>query len=187
MSVIRIVVILAGIVAAGTGAGLAAEPSPYAGLDSRPVKALSAEQIKGYLAGDGMMQALPAELNHYPGPRHVIALAGRLGLNEGQLSRIRRLEADMTGGAAVLGRAIVDQERALDRLFATGSAREVAVREAVSEIARLQGALRYTHLKYHLIVKSIVTPDQVAHYDRLRGYVRSGNAGDAGHDGHHPR
>ena len=187
MSVIRVVMVLAGFVVAGTGVGLAVEPSPYSGLETRPVKALSTKQIQGYLAGDGMTQALPAELNHYPGPRHVIALAGRLGLNEGQLSRIRRLDADMTGGAAARGRAIVDRERALDRLFAAGSAREVAVREAVSEIARLQGALRYTHLKYHLLVKSIVTPDQVAHYDRLRGYVRSGNAGDAGHDGHHPR
>ena len=59
--------------------------------------------------------------------------------------------------------------------------------ETVSEIARLQGTLRYTHLKYHLMVKSIVTSDQVALYDRLRGYAGSGDQGGAGHHGHHPR
>ena len=48
---------------------------PYVGLQSRTIKALSAEQIADLRAGRGMGFALPAELNGYPGPLHVIELA----------------------------------------------------------------------------------------------------------------
>lgn len=187
---IRVALLIGAMLAFGAGDGRAVERSPYAGLETRPVKALSEAQIRGYLAGDGMGLALAAELNHHPGPRHLIALAERLGLGADQIAHIRRLEADMTGEAVALGRAIVEREHALDKLFATASADEEAVREAVSDIAGKQGALRHTHLKYHLIVKSIVTPDQIELYDRLRGYAgadRQGHGHDAGkaHGGHH--
>ncbi len=186
MTSMRIALCMVAILVAGARAGLTAEPAPHAGLETRAVKALSADQVRGYLAGDGMGQALAAELNHYPGPRHVIALAERLGLSAEQLTRVRRIEADMTGEAVSLGRAVVAAEQALDRLFASASARQETLREAVSEIARLKGVLRYTHLQYHLAVKAIVTPDQVALYDRLRGYTRPDAEG-AGHGGHHRR
>lgn len=186
MTSMRIALCMAAILVAGASAGLKAEPAPHAGLETRAVKALSADQVRGYLAGDGMGQALAAELNQYPGPRHVIALAERLGLSAEQLTRVRRIEADMTGEAVSLGRAVVTAEQALDRLFAGGSARRETLRETVSEIARLKGVLRYTHLQYHLAVKAIVTPDQVALYDRLRGYTRPDAEG-AGHGGHHRR
>jgi hypothetical protein len=41
--------------------------SPYAGQEKREIKALSAEDIEGYLTGQGMGFAKAAELNHYPG------------------------------------------------------------------------------------------------------------------------
>ena len=47
-------------------------PQPYAGLDVRAVKALSDVQIADLRAGRGMGLALPAELNGYPGPTHVL-------------------------------------------------------------------------------------------------------------------
>jgi len=40
--------------------GLHAQHSPYMGLEQREIKALSAEQVAGYLEGDGMGFALPA-------------------------------------------------------------------------------------------------------------------------------
>ena len=46
--------------------------SPYAGMQARPVKALSDQQIADLKAGRGMGLALPAELNGYPGPSHVL-------------------------------------------------------------------------------------------------------------------
>jgi hypothetical protein len=63
----------------------AAEPStPYAGQEQREIKALSAEEIEGYLSGSGMGLAKATELNHYPGPRHVLDLVVPLQLSEEQ-------------------------------------------------------------------------------------------------------
>jgi len=52
----------------------------YAGQETRKIKALSEDQIQGYLAGSGMGLAMAAELNHYPGPKHVLELAEKLQL-----------------------------------------------------------------------------------------------------------
>jgi hypothetical protein len=43
--------------------------SPYSGQETREIKALSRDEISGYLSGDGMGFAKAAELNHYPGPK----------------------------------------------------------------------------------------------------------------------
>ncbi|MGC5198650.1 hypothetical protein, partial [Aphanothece microscopica] len=57
-----------------------AAAQPYAGLQSRTVKSLSAEQAADLAAGRGMALALAAELNGYPGPMHVLEHAEALGL-----------------------------------------------------------------------------------------------------------
>ena len=63
--------------------------SPYTELEKREIKALSKEEIGGYISGDGMGLAKTAELNHYPGPRHVLDLADELQLS-GEQRKERR-------------------------------------------------------------------------------------------------
>ena len=60
--------------------GNVAAPStrPYTGLQTRPLKALSAEQIADLKAGRGMSLALAAELNGYRGPRTSWSLVSNL-------------------------------------------------------------------------------------------------------------
>src|SRR5207244_4142384 len=55
--------------------GASTSVSPYAGQQRRSVKALSEQQLSDLQAGRGMGLALPAELNGYPGPSHVLELA----------------------------------------------------------------------------------------------------------------
>ena len=57
---------------------------PYAGLEQRPIKALAPERVADLLAGRGASYALAAELNSYPGPRHVLDLAAGLALTPEQ-------------------------------------------------------------------------------------------------------
>ena len=159
----------------------AEETSPYAGRHERPIKALSREQIDDYRAGRGMGLALPAELNGYPGPRHVLDLADELDLTAEQRSRIQTLFDEMRAGAVRLGERIVAGEAALDRLFAEGVATGEAVREAAVELGRLRGELRAWHLGYHLATREALTPHQTARYAELRGY---GGASGPGHHGH---
>lgn len=70
-----IFIVVTAVALLGAGASLA-DTSPYTGLQERPIKALSDQQIDDLREGRGMGLALPAELNGYPGPRHVLGLAG---------------------------------------------------------------------------------------------------------------
>jgi hypothetical protein len=63
---------------------LGSSPSPYAGQETRALKTLSDEDIAALLKGEGMGMAKAAELNGYPGPRHVLDLAQELGLTDSQ-------------------------------------------------------------------------------------------------------
>jgi Spy/CpxP family protein refolding chaperone len=152
-------------------------PSPYAGLEGRGIKALPEAEIADLLAGRGAGMALAAELNRYPGPRHVLDLADELGLTPGQEAETRRLFERMRSEAVPLGEALAAKEAELERLFASGAAGEGALRAVVTEAARLRGELRLTHLKYHLTMRRLLSPEQVAAYDAARGYGTGHGAG----------
>ncbi len=64
-----------------TSAAVANAQTPYAGMQTRPIKALSEQQMADLSAGRGMGLALAAELNGYPGPVHVLELADKLNLS----------------------------------------------------------------------------------------------------------
>lgn len=68
---------------------------PYAGHETRAIKALSADEIAELKAGRGMGLALAAELNGYPGPVHVLEHAEALRLSAEQAKRTRDLYAAM--------------------------------------------------------------------------------------------
>lgn len=144
--------------------------SPYAGQETRTVKALSDNDIQQLMAGEGMGMARAAELNHYPGPRHVMALSSELRLTPEQTKATQKAYDEMHSAAAALGKSIVDKETALDKEFAGGTITPEHLVANVSEISRLQGDLRTTHLRAHLKMKSILSPGQQAAYDSLRGY-----------------
>ena len=76
---------------------------PYAGLEGRSIKALSEQQIADLRAGRGMSLALPAELNGYPGPRHVLELGDQLGLTDQQRADVQRLFDEMTAEVVPVG------------------------------------------------------------------------------------
>ena len=143
---------------------------PYAGLQARPVKALSDQQIADLKAGRGMGLALAAELNGYPGPMHVLELATPLGLSEDQRAKVVALFDAMKQEAVALGERLIAAETALDRQFAGKTITSSALSEATRDIASLQGELRLAHLKYHLATLDLLTPEQAGRYSTLRGY-----------------
>jgi Spy/CpxP family protein refolding chaperone len=131
---------------------------------------LSQQDIDDYLNGRGLGYAKAAELNHYPGPRHVLDLANKLALTPEQLRQTRAIFETMHAQAVALGRQLVDKEQALDRQFANGSVDAVSLQALVSDIGVLQATIRYTHLAAHLEQKAVLTTHQVQLYDQLRGY-----------------
>ncbi len=156
--------------------------SPYAGEEDRQIKALSDAEIDDLLTGRGMGFATVAELNGFPGPRHVLDLADSLGLTDDQEAQVRAVFDRMHSEAVELGRALVDSERSLDSLFASRVARDAPGRaeSTIRRAADLRGRLRFAHVSAHLEMMETLTADQIASYARLRGY-----AADHGHAGHH--
>ena len=143
--------------------------SSYAGKEQREIKALSDEQIADLRAGRGMSLALPAELNGYPGPGHVLELAGPLELTPDQRARTQSPFGAMKREAVALGERLIESERRLDALFADGVGTPETVIAATTEAALLHGQLRALHLEYHLDLRIVLTAKQITRYNDLRG------------------
>lgn len=150
--------------------------SPYAGLQNRQIKALSDSQIQQLRDGEGMSLALAAELNHYPGPRHVLDMVRELDLTREQQQQVQALVDAHRPKAQELGAAIVAREQELDQGFARHTMTEAGLRELTGEIARLQGGLRYLHLAAHLELRRLLTEQQVEKYEELRGYSKAAHS-----------
>jgi len=160
----------------------AASPAPYAGQQSREIKALSGAEQAELLAGKGMGLAKAAELNGYPGPAHVLELAADLALSAEQRERTQRVWQEMDARAKLVGQQVVDAERELDALFASKQVTRERLAAQLDRIGTLQAQLRTVHLEAHLEQARILTPEQTSRYAALRGY--SGAGAPAGHDGH---
>ena len=143
---------------------------PYAGQQSRPIKALSDDDIAALQNGEGMGMAKAAELNGYPGPKHVLDLARQLQLTDGQWRGVQAIFDRMSAAAKPLGGELIAQEQALDQLFAKGDITPDRLAAATAAIAELQGRLRAVHLSAHLETRALLNPDQIASYEQLRGY-----------------
>jgi hypothetical protein len=154
--------------------------TPYAGMQARPIKALSEQQVADLSSGRGMGLALAAELNGYPGPSHTLELAYKLALSPDQRDRIQALFVSMKAEAQPLGARLIAQEAELDHLFASRSITPDNLKAATAAIAVTQGGLRETHLKYHLRTADILSTEQMRRYAELRGYAGGGD-----HQMHH--
>jgi hypothetical protein len=109
-------------------------------MQGRPIKASSEQQLSDLRAGKGMSLAVPAE----------------------QKSRTQALLVQMQREAKLAGEAVIAAEAALDALFTTKAATPAALRTATYNAAVAQGQLRETHLRYHLAMVELLSPEQVA-------------------------
>ena len=181
----RLSLLLMLVLVAGCSSSPEDATSPYAGEQMRAIKALSAQEVEGYLAGDGMGLAKAAELNRYPGPKHVLALADELDLTNRQRARTEKIFEQMQADAIRLGERIVEKEGNLDALFASQEADPSGTRGLLRDLSTLQADLRFVHLEAHLKMKDLLTEEQVRRYDQLRGYDASAPPGQQhSHDEH---
>ena len=144
---------------------------PYAGQHVRDIASLSAEEQQGFRDGRGMGLARPAEFNGYPGPMHVLAHAKALGLTDEQQQRVQAAFDRMKADATELGAQYLVAEKALDAAFKSGGADAATVAALVADANRLLGAVRLAHLKAHIEITPLLTPEQRARYAELRGYA----------------
>ena len=158
-------------------------PSPYAGEESRAVKSLSAEDVAELRRGGGWGLARAAELNGMPGPLHLLELKDAIPLTREQVSAITAIYKRMREAAIAEGQTFIAAERALDDAFRAGTVTVASLREMLTDIARSRARLRFVHLSAHLETPALLTREQIARYDALRGYrLHGGGTAHGGHD-----
>lgn len=145
-------------------------PSAYRELLSSEIRGIDPDTIEGYLAGAGLGFALPAELNGYPGPRHVLDLASDLELTPEQREQIQSLFDEMESQAIELGQQTLDAEAELEQAFREETISEDSLNTQLVEIGQLKARLRFVHLRAHLATIAILSQHQVVQYNALRGY-----------------
>ncbi len=152
--------------------------APYAGQQARAVSTLSSGDITDLEAGRGWGLAKPAELNGFPGPRHILDLANALSLSSSQRQSVSAIYERMNARAKVLGRDLIAAERALDDAFRSGAIDEARLRHLVDAAESVRRDLRIVHLDAHLQATPVLTMHQRHRYNQLRGYDPASSNGD---------
>jgi Spy/CpxP family protein refolding chaperone len=135
----------------------------------------SAERAQGLLEGKGMGLATPAENHGYPGPRHVLDASDQLHLTADQKARTEALVAAMKAEAIPQAKLLLADEAALDNLFISHQANLANITAASDRAAQTESALRVIHLKYHLAMEALLTPDQIKAYTALGSHPEKGS------------
>jgi hypothetical protein len=149
------------------------QTSPYAGQELRDIKSLSDDDIQSLQNGTGEAfggMAKLAELNGYPGPRHVLDMASELQLTDRQRMEIELIYQNMSNKAKSIGAAIIDIEQDMDGAFANKTITEEDLKLMLDKSADLYGQLRFVHLSAHLNTIQMLTIEQVQMYNTMRGY-----------------
>ena len=91
----------------------------------------------------------------------MLELAKELNLTDAQRARTQQLFDDMKAEAVPLGQQLIAAEADLERQFSGRTITPVSLTAATTAIGATQGTLRATHLKYHLAMMDVLTPEQI--------------------------
>lgn len=129
--------------------------------------------------------ALAAELNGVPGPAHVLELKEALDLDAAQIAAIEGIFANMQADAQEAGERFIAAEAAIEAAFRSGGMTPASLRGLIDTSAAARAELRFIHLSQHLEMPMLLTAEQIAQYNALRGYGDT-NPCDAVPEGHDP-
>ena len=156
-----------------SSAASSSQISPYSGQEIRVIKSLSDNDVQSLQNGTGEAFggiAKLAELNGYPGPRHVLDIAQELQLTDRQRMEIELIYQNMSNNAKSIGSAIIAVEQDMDEAFANKTITEEDLIALLDKSANLYGQLRFVHLSAHLDTAQIMTTEQIQMYNEMRGY-----------------
>jgi hypothetical protein len=94
-----------------------------------------------------------------------------IDLSSKQIRDIEDLYKKMRKEAIALGTELIELERQLNNHFSDGTITYEILDTLLERISEVQKKLRYVHLATHLKTPDILTPAQLALYNKLRGYA----------------
>lgn len=145
--------------------------SNYTGEVDRVIKSLSAKEIEDLTLGNGMGLAKAAELNGYPGPKHVLEMQEQLFLEKEQLTSINQIFEDMKSQAQSQGQKLISLEKELNDYFSNTTITNDILETTSKKIAEAKSNLRYIHLSAHIKTTEVLSKSQIKKYNQLRGYA----------------
>ena len=164
----------AGLFAIASTAALAQHDhptSPYAHGRSSEISSLTTAEVHALRNGEGMGLARAAELNHFPGPKHLLELAPELNLDHAQVERIEAIRERMKRRAVAKGKEILEAERHLASMFDSGQPSVSGVKRVTEHLGIMRGELQAIHLLAHVETTGVLSDEQIEGYDRIRGYA----------------
>ncbi|MCX6021226.1 MAG: hypothetical protein NTZ05_05770, partial [Chloroflexi bacterium] len=136
----------------------AAVVSPYVEQMASSIRGLSPQEISDLSEGAGMGMARAAELNSYPGPRHLLDARDLVKLTPEQAARIEEVRSLMSQQARTLGRRILQDEQALEEEFRGRSITTDNLKKRLAELETFRTELRRVHLEAHLAMADLLKP-----------------------------
>jgi hypothetical protein len=168
LEIVAIVVLVGVVLTSRAGRSAHVGVSPPAPQENSPVRGLRAQEVDDLRNGRGAGDASKARLNHYPDPCHVLDAQRELGLSRNQARPVGLVFEQMPAEATRLGHAIVQRERHVGAAFTRGTIAEAEIRTQTENLARRYGQRRSTHLRAHLHITPLLSPNGSA------GCVRCG-------------
>lgn len=147
--------------------------STYADQEKSPIASLTLQDYDFLKSGSGMAlggMAKAAELNGFPGPKHILEMKEQLELTSLQTKKIEDIFNRMNERSRKLGEAYLSLEAMLDQEFKKASINEEILANLVEKASELQGKLRLSHLQAHLESRPLLNEKQLKLYSKLRGY-----------------
>jgi hypothetical protein len=99
-----------------------------------------------------------------------LEMKDEIHLSTEQVRVIEDLYKKMKQAAIPLGLELIELERELNDHFANRTITDELLDGLLERIAQVRKKLRYVHLSTHLKTPDILTPEQIALYNQLRGY-----------------
>ena len=147
--------------------------SNYTGEVDRAIKSLSTNDIEDLTLGNGMGLAKAAELNGYPGPKHVLEMQEELFLEKEQLISIEQIFEEMRLQAQSQGQILISLEKSLNDYFGNTTITNGTLKTTLNKISEAKSNLRYAHLSAHVKTTAILSESQIKKYNQLRGYTNN--------------
>jgi len=139
-----------------------------AAIPHSPVRSLSDEKYNALLKGEGFDDmSLVGELNHYPLPDKALKFKVQLGLNPGQITKLKELVTNLQRKKKEMGENIIRNERKLDTLFHTKEIVDGTIIFYTNRYGLYMGEVRNAVLQACLNTEEILSDVQIKKLESL--------------------
>jgi hypothetical protein len=139
-----------------------------AAIPHSPVRSLSDEKYNALLKGDDFEDmSRVGELNHYPLPDKALKYKVQLGLNPGQITKLKELAANLQRKKKEMGENIIRNERLLDTLFHTKEIVDGTIIFYTNRYGLYMGEVRNAVLQACLNTEEILSDVQIKKLESL--------------------